>query len=114
MAAQDKIYAATHRYVQRQGAWRGAFRVDRIYGQVPVDLDRTLTGEGPTISLEVADDFEAHKPALVQLRLRLNEWTNRDAVQVWWDGEELEPPQIDYCRLDNSSPAGGGVGKWGR
>ena len=46
-------------------------------------------------------------PASLQLRLRVNEWTNRDSVQVWWDGVELEPPQIDYCRLEDSSPPGG-------
>ncbi len=107
LAAQDKIYAATQRYIQKDGAWRGAFRVDRIYGQVPVDLDRTLTGEGPTVSLEIAEDFNAHKPTLVQLRIRIDEWTNKDAVQVWWDGELLEPLQIDYCRLDSSTPPGG-------
>ena len=107
LAATDKIYAATHRYIQREGAWRGAFRIDRIYGQVPVDLVRTLTGEGPTVTLEIAEDFEAHMPASLQLRLRVNEWTNRDSVQVWWDGVELEPPQIDYCRLEDPSPPGG-------
>jgi hypothetical protein len=78
-----------------------------MYGQVPVDLLQTLTGEGPTITLEIADDFDAHKPTLVQLRLRVNEWTNGDAVQVTWDEEQLASPQIDYCRLDNPSPAGG-------
>lgn len=107
LAATDKIYAATHRYIQREGAWRGAFRIDRIYGQVPVALVRTLTGEGPTVTLEIAEDFDAHMPASLQLRLRVNEWTNRDSVQVWWDGVELEPPQIDYCRLENPSPPGG-------
>ena len=107
LAATDKIYAATHRYIQREGAWRGAFRSDRIYGQVPVALVRTLTGEGPTIALEIAEDFEAHMPASLYLRLRVNEWTNRDSVQVWWDGVELGPPQIDYCRLEDPSPPGG-------
>jgi hypothetical protein len=107
LATEDKIYAATHRYVQREGGWRGAFRIDRLYGQVPVDLHSTLTGEGPAITLDIADDFGAHKPTLVQLRLRVNEWTNKDAVRVEWDGEELEAPQIDYCRLDQDSPPGG-------
>jgi hypothetical protein len=107
LATQDKIYAATHRFIQREGAWRGAFRIDRIYGQVPVDLERTLTGEGPTITLDVADDFGAHKPTVVQLRLRINEWTHGDAVRVWWDGEALESPEIDYCRLGNPTPPGG-------
>lgn len=107
LATQDKIYAATHRYVQREGGWRGAFRIDRLYGQVPVDLHSTLTGEGPEITLDIADDFGAHKPTVVQLRLRVNEWTAKDAVRVGWDGEELEAPQIDYCRLDDASPPGG-------
>ena len=107
LAAQDKIYAATHRYIQREGAWRGAFRIDRIYGQVPVDLERTLTGEGPTITLDVADDFRAHPPQRVQLRLRINEWTDRDTVRVWWDGEALVAPEIAYCRLSDPAPPGG-------
>ena len=107
LAAEDKIFAATHRYIQSEGDWRGAFRIDRTYGQVPVDLIQTLTGEGPTITLEIADDFDAHKPALVQLRLRVNEWTNPDAVQVTWDAQQLASPQIDYCSLANPSPAGG-------
>jgi hypothetical protein len=107
LATQDKIYAATHRFIQREGAWRGAFRIDRIYGQVPVDLERTLTGEGPTITLDVADDFGAHRPTLVQLRLRINEWTHGDAVRVWWDGQALDSPEIDYCRLSNPTPPGG-------
>ncbi len=107
LATQDKIYAANHRFIQREGAWRGAFRIDRIYGQVPVDLERTLTGEGPTITLDVADDFGAHKPTLVQLRLRINEWTHGDAVRVWWDGQALDSPEIDYCRLSNPTPPGG-------
>ena len=107
LAAQDKIYAATHRYIQREGAWRGAFRIDRIYGQVPVDLERTLTGEGPTITLDVADDFRAHPPKRVELRLRINEWTDRDTVRVWWDGEALVAPEIAYCRLSDPAPPGG-------
>lgn len=74
---------------------------------MPVDLVRTLTGEGPTITLEIAEDFETCAPASLQLRLRVMEWTDRDAVRVWWDGIELEAPRIDYCRLDNPTPPGG-------
>ena len=107
LAATDKIHAAAHRFIQREGAWRGAYRIDRIYGQVPVDLVRTLTGEGPTITIEVAEDFETHPPPALQLRLRVTEWTDRDALRVWWDGDELEAPRIDYCRLESPSPPGG-------
>ncbi|MFP6643267.1 MAG: family 10 glycosylhydrolase [Candidatus Latescibacterota bacterium] len=107
LAVTDKIYAATHRFVQRDGPWRGAYRVDRIYGQVPVQLVRTLSGEGPTIALDVAEDFRAQAPATLRLRLRLNEWTKEDVVRVCWDEVQLEPPQINYCRLDNPTPPGG-------
>ena len=107
LAAADKIHAAAHRFIQREGAWRGAYRIDRIYGQVPVDLVRTLTGEGPTITLEIAEDFETHPPPALQLRLRVTEWTDRDALRVWWDGVELEAPRIGYCRLESPSPPGG-------
>ena len=107
LAGTDKIYAATHRFIQRQGAWRGAYRIDRIYGEVPVELVRTLTGEGPTVTLVIAEDFDAHKPTVLQLRLRLNEWVEGDTVLTWWDGERLGEPVIDYCRLENPSPPGG-------
>lgn len=107
LATVDKIYAATHRYVQREGAWRGAFRIDRIYGEVPVDLLPTLCGEGPTIHLEVADDFGAQQPTTLQLRLRLNESLPEDIVHVWWDREQLGTAQRANCRLENPSPPGG-------
>ena len=53
----DKIYAATHRFLQETGEWRGAYRNDRLWGEVPVALKQTLTGEGPTIILNVAGRF---------------------------------------------------------
>ncbi len=114
LGGTDKIYAATHRYVQRTGAWRGAFRIDRLYGQVPVEIAGTLTGEGPTITLDIAEESGADRPSLLQLRLRVNEWVEGDAVQVWWDGEPLGPPQIGYCRLENPSPPGGAFPPWPR
>ncbi|MBT4097423.1 MAG: family 10 glycosylhydrolase [Gemmatimonadetes bacterium] len=107
LASTDKIYAATHRYVQREGAWRGAFRIDRIYGEVPVDLLPTLSGTGPTITLDVADDFGAHKPASLQLRLRLNESLPEDVVRVCWDGDLLGQGHRIACRLENPTPPGG-------
>ena len=107
LAGTDKIYAATHRFIQREGAWRGAYRIDRIYGEVPVELVRTLTDEGPTVTLVIAEDFDAHKPTVLQLRLRLNEWVEGDTVLTWWDGERLGEPVIDYCKLENPSPPGG-------
>ena len=107
LAGTDKIYAATHRYIQQAGAWRGAFRIDRIYGQVPVRLERTLSGHGPAVRLDIAEDFDACEPDVLQLRLRLNEWVKGDVVQTWWDGEKLGPPEMAYCRLEDPSPPGG-------
>ena len=107
LAGTNKIYAATHRYVQREGAWRGAFRVDRIYGEVPVPLYSTQTGDGPTVTLDIAEDFAALSPSALTLRLRLNEWLDGDAVQVWWADGELPAPAISYCRLENPNPPGG-------
>ena len=107
LAGTDKIYAATHRYVQRQGEWRGAFRIDRIHGEVPVRLVSTLSGEGPQVTLDVAEDFNTRKPASIHLRLRFGEWVKGDVVHVWFDDEQLAPPETTYCRLDDASPPGG-------
>ena len=107
LAGSDKIYAATHRYIQHEGAWRGAYRIDRIYGEVPVQLVKTLSGEGPTITLDIAEAFAAQKPTVLQLRLRLDQWLKEDLVQVWWDGNLLGQPEIGYCQLENSAPPGG-------
>ncbi len=107
LSGTDKIYAATHRYVQQKGAWRGAFRIDRIYGQVPVELTRTLTADGPVIVLQIAENFDAHRPAALQLRLRLNQFADGDLVDISLDGQLLRSPTADPCRLENPSPPGG-------
>ncbi|MEW6752527.1 MAG: hypothetical protein AB1505_16295 [Candidatus Latescibacterota bacterium] len=93
----DKIYAATHRFLQREGAWRGAYDNDRVWGEVPVPLKRTLTGDGPTIVLDLAEDFGSGAPAAVQLRVRLDQWVRGDRVCVWWDGVETAEPEVRYC-----------------
>jgi len=93
----DKIYAATHRFLQQQGPWRGAYQNDRIYGQVPVPLKRTLTATGPVVVLDVADDFSRDPPEQVELRVRLDQWVQGDGVHVLWNGAELENPEVRYC-----------------
>lgn len=95
----DKIYAATHRFLQREGPWRGAYGNDRIWGDVPVALKRTLTGEGPTIRLDIAEDLTTVPPERVALRVRLDQWVHGDVVRVWWNGTELEHPEIQYCTV---------------
>jgi hypothetical protein len=93
---QDKIYAATHRFRQHAGPWRGAYQNDRVRGQVPVPLKPTLMGTGPVIPLEVGDDLAADAPAEVELRLRLDQWVRGDEVQVKWNGAGLPNPEIRY------------------
>ena len=94
---KDKIYAATHRFILKEGNWRGAYRGDRLLGDVPVPLRRTLTGDGPTVVLDVADE----NTSTFVLRIRLEEWVRGDDVAVWWDGERLTNPEVSYCRRDD-------------
>ncbi len=92
----DKIYAATHRFVRKEGNWRGAFQNDRIWGDVPVALKATLTGKGPTIQLDVADNLTADPPKRVELRVRLEQWVRGDVVHLHWDGKELKNIRTRY------------------
>ena len=59
------------------------------------------------MTLDIAEDFAALSPSALTLRLRLNEWLDGDAVQVWWADGELPAPAISYCRLENPNPPGG-------
>jgi hypothetical protein len=93
---KDKVYAATHRVVRKEGDWRGQYRVDRLWGEVPVPLKRTQTGDGPTAVLDVADNLEVDVPEQIELRIRLDEWVKGDIVRVLWDGLELADPRITY------------------
>ena len=97
----DKIYAATHRVILKKGGWRGAYRGDRLLGEVPVALKRTLTGDGPTVVLDVADDVAGTPPSQVQLRVRLDQWVKGDVVAVSWDGQQLQNPEVRYCTIND-------------
>ncbi|MSS73473.1 MAG: hypothetical protein EXS64_18590 [Candidatus Latescibacteria bacterium] len=97
----DKIHAATHRFTPREGEWRGAYDNDRIWGEVPVALKRTFTGDGPEISLEIAEDLVADRPERLELRIRLDQWVKGDDVRVLWDGMEKERPEVRYCTLND-------------
>jgi hypothetical protein len=98
LRGKDKIYAAAHRILWRQGAWRGAGLNDRIWAEVPVALKQTLTGDGPVVALLVAADTEAEVPQSIELRLRLEEWVVGDRVRVKWDGVDLPAPAIAYSQ----------------
>lgn len=83
----DRIYAATHRHLVATGPWRGAYRPDREFGDVPVALHETMTDSGPVIELTVAEG--AARPRAVELRLHLHQWVEGDDVVVRLDGEPL-------------------------
>ena len=92
----DKIYAATHRIIRKEGPWRGAMHGDRIYGEVPVPLKSTLTGDGPTVMLYVADDLTADPPERVELRVRLEQWVKGDVVRLVWNGQKRDNVETSY------------------
>ena len=108
LVGTDKIYAATHRFLQKEGQWRGAYRNDRIRGEVPVTLKRALTNTGPTVILNVADDLKTEDTVNPLLRLRLDQWVGGDVVHVQWDGTTLPAPQVLYD-TDDISDVGAAV-----
>ena len=97
LRATDRVYAATHRFLVSEGQWRGAYRPDRVFGEVPVALRQTLTGTGPVVELMVADDFSVDPARRVELRVHLSEWVEGDEVLVKWDGQALPAAT---CTLD--------------
>ena len=103
LRGKDKIYAATHRNLRNEGPWRGALRNDRIFGEVPVALKRTLTSDGPTITLNVADNLAMDVPQHIDLRVRLRESVKGDVIQIFWDGAEMVNVKPEY----DSRVAGG-------
>ena len=92
----DKLYAATHRSLRAEGPWGGTLRNDRILAEVPVSLKRTLTGDGPTITLPLADDLPVDTPQRAELRVRLDQWVKGDVVRLLWDGVEQTDTSTCY------------------
>jgi hypothetical protein len=134
---------ATHRVTKAEGAWRGAFDVDREWGQVrhdtycclhllppwigcrvagtapllsvaiwarrpplsphglpshriaeqvPVPLLPTTSGRGAVVGLWLGPEPHHRHARAVTLRLRLEQWTFVDRIEVWWDGHTLTTP----------------------
>ena len=104
LKATDKVYAATRRHIVYEGDWRGAYRKDRVRGTVPVPLRETMTGEGPTCILDVAEDFSVDKPKSVELRIRLQDWLKGDKVKVELNGCELSGFDTQYEHKANPDP----------
>ena len=103
LRGKDRTYAATYRFVRNEGDWRGAFRKDRIWGEVPVALKRTLTGDGPAVVLDVADDLAADVPERIELRVRLEDWVKGDVVRLMWDGAERGEPDVRYHSVTDTT-----------
>ena len=94
----DKAYTAVHRSVGGNPLRKDAERDDRIYGEAPVDLHRTLTGDGPTFHLTTHDPGAAG----VQLLIEMDHWSpTGDEVAVTLDGAALGPPEVRNHAAEN-------------
>ena len=86
-----KVYAAVKRHIRDRSELRyGAERDDRLRGEVPVDLLRTLVGGGPRFHIGVYEDVS--EDAALELQIDLDHLSPRDRVSVKLDGQRLGNP----------------------
>ena len=71
---KNKAYTAIQRSIANNPLREDAERDDRLYGEVPVTLYRTLTHDGPTVNIPVYDDVET-EAASVQLLIELEHFS---------------------------------------
>lgn len=89
----DKVYTPVKRQIRGRKELRyGAERDDRLLGEVPVPLYRTLTGGGPTFHIRVHDD--AAENTSVELHVNLLHYSSDDILSVTLDGELLGEPTL--------------------
>jgi len=114
----DKVFAAVHRHVSdKDGDWGGADLNDRVFGETPVALYRTLTEEGPSFHITLHDDIvhEAKVGHLkrLELRIALERLSPADRIQVDLDGKKLRKPVLRYvAREDDDNPSDVGETGW--
>jgi hypothetical protein len=120
----NKVYAAVHRYIggwpfsePKDGAWAGADLHDRIYGETPVTLYRTLTEEGPMFHVPVYDEVaqETKERALksVELHVELEHFSTADEVEVKLDGGVMQKPSIrNVLGEDENDPSDVDENSW--
>ena len=101
----NKSFAAVHRHIHRSGDWAGADLNDRVHGQTPVALHRTLTNDGPVFQIGVFDNTspesaEGHLKQ-VDLRIKLDHFSSTDRVQVTLNGRTLQSPDIRYVSAED-------------
>jgi hypothetical protein len=71
-----------------------------------------MSGDGPSVTLTVPDDFSTDLPDTIRLRLRIDEWTVDDAVEVTWNGDTLSDPNFEYADLNSSMGYAMGTTVW--
>ena len=111
LEGKDKIHAALHRHIGPRNAGRaGAERDDRIYGETPVALYRTLTGVAPTFHLPV---YDADRAQSLELHIEMVHWAPGDKVEVRLDGKVLGPPQVrNVAAEDDANPGDVDENSW--
>ena len=109
----DKVYSAVHR---TSGA-DGRDVNDRIYGETPVALYATTTGEGPSFNVPVHDEVARHaangRLESVELHIQMEHYTQRDRVEVALDGSVLIEPAVRVVAAeDDSDPSDTDESSW--
>ena len=83
-------YTAVHRSTGVNPLRKDSEQDDRIYGEVPVDLHRTLTGDGPTFHLSTHDAGATN----VQLLFEMAHYSGDEvAVPLWRRSPASRPPR---------------------
>ena len=96
----DKAYTSVHRLIGSNPLRKDSERDDRIYGEVPVELHRTLTGNG-LIGHVATHDAE---PASAQLLVEMAHFSpTGDEVAVRLDDVDLGPPDVRNHAAENPS-----------
>ena len=112
LEGSDKVYASLHRHIAPEGdPWAGADLHDRILGETPVALYRTLTGDGPRFHIPVYESADGARAA--ELHIEIDHFTVLDKVRVTFDGEELGRPAVrSAARELSDDPADFGESSW--
>ena len=118
LEGKDKVYAALRRHIRAQSELRyGAERDDRLCGEVPVALYRTLMGGGPTFHVRVHDRVAAQARAgalaSVELHIELAHFSPADQIEVELDGRRLDAPALrNVAGEDRAQPADVAESSW--
>ena len=106
LTRKNKVYAAVKRHIRPRGELRyGAERDDRLWGETPVLLYRTLTEDGPKFHVHIHDDVmkEAQAGALenITLQIELGHFSPIDRLEVTLDGALLNASAIHNVAAEN-------------